>query len=376
MLHGLELLNPDEQSEVLRLIGIEEKIDAEAASTAILAWMAELVGAKGVSDAAQLERSVLETVAKHWSVEYAAEIDTNDLERLLRRKMAAEATVFLAPCWRLACALVAAEASAVDDSKLDMLEKAARLVVPSTSVLGEHRREWERLVATWQHENPIPQLEIEMNELAKTPGVARQALRLGLVIALADGRLSADEERLCKELGLAMELSEADSFAGELNSLFWKHRNAMAEYASSRPEEIAVVAARQALLESGALEGLVNEARDNLVEDGDEGTTSSGWSRMMGALSGLSQFFSAKMDDESQASLSRIVYLTIMKQRSVVLREQREQELAAKKERERAERARAQPTPQPGFVEAKLPPPPRPLIAPEKVEPKRSISLD
>jgi tellurite resistance protein len=380
MLQGLELLSTEERREVIRLIGIEEEVDPEVAPTAVLTWMCGLVGLKSGPDPALLERSVLEAVADHWEVEHSPEIDTDDLERLLRRKMASEATVLLGPCWRLACALLAAEASAVDDSKLDLLEKAARIVVPSTSVLGEHRREWEKLVNTWQHENPVPHLKEELDALAQVPGVARQALRLGLVIALADGRLSADEERLCKELGIAMGLPEAESFPGELNSLFWKHRNAMAELAASRPEEVGVVAARQALVESGALEGLANEARDNLVGEEEEEVESSGWSRMMGALSGLSQFFSARMDDESQASLSRIVYLTIMKQRGVVLRQQREQERAAKKEQERAAKtsqAAFRPVAQEAPVNTPAPPPPpTPAPAPQKIEQKRSISLD
>ncbi len=152
----------------------------------------------------------------------------------------------------------------------------------------------------------------------------------------------------------------------ELNQLFWKHRNKMFEECDTA-QEMALLAADKALAESGALEGLANEAREQLLNEEDEdGKNSAGWSRLLGALSGLSQFFSARMDEEDQARLARIVFLTIKTQRAEV-------EQAQARERAAQRRAAAPPPPPAPTPAAPAVPPPAPAARPE---PKRSIKLD
>ncbi len=379
MLEGLQLLNTVERREVSRLIGLDPTTPEEEVPARALAWMAKMVGAQD-EEPEKLERAVLEWVAQSWEIDFHPSLDTNDLERLIRRRIAAEATAFLAPAWRVACALTVAEPSAVADSKYQMLEHAARMVVPSQSILDEHRKDWARLAAEYGHSDPREGLRQDLSELASSPGLGRQALRLGLVIALADGRLSHEEEKLARDLGPAMGVSENDArnLTTELNQLFWKHRNQLPEQRMS-PQKMALVAAEQALVESGALEGLANEARDHILHEGEEdGQVESGWTRLMGALSGLSQFFSTKMDNESQAHLTRIIYLTIQKQRAAVVERQDQQVEAQKAEQaaaERQARIEADPPPAAAPPPATLPPVTLQDTMSRKPE-RRSISLE
>ena len=87
----------------------------------------------------------------------------------------------------------------------------------------------------------------------------------------------------------------------------------------------SIEAAEQTLAESGALLGLAREAREGVLEDlepsGGEAAEAApqGWSRLLGALSGLAQFFSSRQDDDDPNNLVRIVYLTIQKQRAEVV---------------------------------------------------------
>ena len=157
--------------------------------------------------------------------------------------------------------------------------------------------------------------------------MGRQALRLGLIIALADGRLSKGEERLIDHIGTALGLSEEDiqQLTSHLNHRFCEHRTRLAREKSLGPLHSSVEAAEQALAESGALAGLAAEARENVLQelgpekDDETAAPPEGWSKLLGALSGIVHFFSSRLDEEAPANLVRIVYLTIQKQRAEVL---------------------------------------------------------
>jgi hypothetical protein len=329
MLRGLELMTPEEYREVGQLIGLDLG-RSKGQTQRLLAWMAKVVEhAKG--DPAMIERAVLEWVARLWSIEFEADIDTNDLERLLRRRIATEATDFLAPAWRVACAFMVEDSSVVADQKFEMLKSAAGQVVPSESVLETHCKEWAQLASTWSRSDPRSNLKTDLDILQQHPGLGRQALRLGLVLALADGRLSTGEKRLVRDVGPAMGLSESDSreLVAELNELFSEHRSRLTKESKLGPIMLGVEAAQLALAECGAVQGLAREARENVVHEdpeakGPETTepdqTLSGWSRLLGALSGIAHFFSAKIDEEAPANLVRIVYFTIEKQRAEVVK--------------------------------------------------------
>lgn len=320
MLRGLELLSDSEMVEVGNLIGVDLKPD-KSRTARLLSWMAEVVEL-GRTEPKAVERAVLEWVAKRWSIDFHAGIDTNDLERLVRRKIATEATEFLAPAWRIACALMAEEASVVADQKFEMLTKAAEQVVPSDSVLKKHHEQWSELAVTWAREDPRAAIAGDLKTLAKHPALGRQALMLGLVIALADGRLSEGEERLVDYIGPGMGLSEEDAreLTSQLNQRFCEHR---ARQTTLGPLASGLEAAELTLAESGALAGLARQARENVVhEEGDAAAepAAQGWSKLLGALSGIVHFFSSKTDEEAPANLVRIVYLTIERQRAEIVK--------------------------------------------------------
>ena len=326
MLRGLELLSDGEFTELGQLIGIDLK-STKNRSKRILSWMAKVVDSNQ-KDPSTVERAVLEWVAKRWMVQFPPTIDTNDLERLVRRKIATEATEFLAPAWRVVCALTVEDVSVVDKLKFEMLTKAAEEVVPSQSVLERYREEWTEACAKWSREDPRADLEGDLKTLAQHPGLGRQALKLGIVIALADGRLSADEERLIGHIAAAVGLpeKEAPDLTSRLNESFCEHRARLVKEKRLGPIHSSVEAAECTLVESGALAGLAKEARENIVqeEEADQAEATDdppqGWEKLLGALSGITHFFSSKVDEEAPSNLVRIVYLTIQRQRAEVMK--------------------------------------------------------
>lgn len=325
MLRGLELITADEYLELGRLLGLDLSLPTADAAGRVLGWMSKVVGTTGTKTT-QVERAVLEWVAKHWAIDFEAEILTDDLERLIRRRIATEATEFLAPAWRVACALMVADASVVADRKFEMLERAAGRVVPSQSVLEEHSKEWVTLAASWARSDPRPDLKTDLEFLKQHPGLGRQALRLGLVIALADGRLSPEERRLVQDFAPLMGMTELEArdLTEDLNTLFLANRELLNKSGKFGPIKLGLEAAQRTLAESRTVEGLAEEARENVVHEENQApeaqdASSSGWSRLLGALSGIVHFFSAKIDEESPANLVRIVYLTIEKQRAEIV---------------------------------------------------------
>ncbi len=316
MLRGLELLTDDEMVEVGNLIGVDLRPD-KSRDISLLTWMAGVVGSNR-TDPRAVERAVLEWVAHRWAIDFQPSIDTNDLERLVRRKIATEATEFLAPAWRIACALMAEEASVVSGQKFEMLTKAAGQVVPSESVLKKHHEEWSQLSDTWSREDPRAALEGDLKILEQHPALGRQALMLGLIIALADGRLSEGEERLVEHFAPSMGMSEEEAreLTAQLNQRFYEHRARLTQLG---PLGSGLEAAELTLAGSGALRGLAREARENVVHEDEAAPREfepQGWSKLLGALSGIVHFFSSRDDEEAPANLVRIVYLTIERQRA------------------------------------------------------------
>lgn len=311
-------MSTEELTEVVRLIGTDEKDmpPEEEMISHILQWMANMVGRRKAGPD-EVERAVLEWVATGWGVQYEPTLDTDNLERGVRLKIATEAAEFLGPTWRLAVALTVEENTAVSFQKLEMLKQAARLAVPSDSALRNYHQEWSNLADDWDTRDPREDLAADLEVLKAHPEVARNALKLGLVIALADGRLAAEEERLARDLGPPAGIpdDEARGICSELNQLFWRHQNEMA--AGSGGDSLE--AARRTLEESGALEGLATEACYPLLPDEDDAPKKSGFSRLLGALGGLGLFFKSRMSDGAQAALVRIVYLTICKQHMEVI---------------------------------------------------------
>lgn len=336
MLSGLQAMGPAELAEIGKLIGgQDEKTGQNATLERILAWLGKTSGSSGKAPEA-IERATLETVAKYWHIKFESTINTDELERSLRVKIASDASEYLGPSWKLACIFAAAGPVDAIPPKLKLLEKAASLAVPSGKARQQLMEEWKSNCKRWTNtEEALKEVKVHFATFER----AELALNLSLVVALADGRLSVEEERLFKELyeQAGKTQHEAVDAIRRISSLFWDAKNkAMPKSAGddARTDKIAAIKAAEMTLEGpGMLEGFVLEASEKLA-GGDKSSAApaapkSGWQRVLGAFSGMSQFVSSQVSSQEQAILTRIVYLSILRQHGQFVADQKAAEKAA-----------------------------------------------
>lgn len=291
----------------------------------ILSWAGKIVGCHS-QDPVVIEKECLLWLAGHWGVNTQELDDTDELERALRIRIADEASQYLGPVWWISCALIAAGPADAIGPKVRLLDKAASLVVPSRSARQKLSDNWRARASEWGFDSiKQPEIQRAIEQLKKTPEKADQALTLALVISLADGRLSMEEDRLVKDLGEACGMSHEQ--CGEkiryVNSIYWGHQVEVTPKrqieSAEADKRVAMQAAQMTLESAGTLEGLCLEACDKVVgraEAPEEHAPKSGWQRVLGTVSGLKQFFGNKMRGDEQVNLVRLVYLSIIHQHS------------------------------------------------------------
>ena len=324
MYTGLSLMNEKELAEITRMIGVQVPPSSkEVLRDIVSGWIARAVKKEGRAQE-EVERTVLEFTAKMWRIIVPEGTDTNDLERSLRLKMAHDASEFLSPGWALCCALIAVGKQTNIPKKLDLMEEAASTAVPSQKARKAKREEWNQLCQRWSTNDPTPELDSYINDLAARPELHTECLTLGLGLSLLDGSIGFPTERLYREICDRLDIGrgESDEIKAKVNDLYWKHHNAAmpTQTKDGEPEDPVRSATERTVYDAGALEALVLEARQQLFASvvPDE-PKKSGWSKLMGGLSGMSPFFSNKMKDENLANLARVVYHTILKQHDAVL---------------------------------------------------------
>ena len=333
MLQGIEAMGLSELVEIGKLIGAQDAgANVDSLRNRVLAWLGKLTGTAG-KPLDVVERASLELVARQWGMTFEPSMATDELERTLRIKIAGDAAEYLGPSWKLACIFAAAGPVDAIEPKLRLLEKAASLAVPSQKARQALLTEWRSSCNRWSSvDEALSELRIHF----KTVERAELALNLSLVIALADGRLEAGEERLFRELyeQAGKSSGEAVEALRRVSSLFWDNQakaTPKSAVDSAQADKMAALKAAELTLEGpGMLEGFVLEASDKLSEGGGVAVTpKSGWQRVLGAFSGFSAFVSSRVSTQDQATLTRIVYLAILRQHAQVVAEQSAAEKAA-----------------------------------------------
>lgn len=368
MFDGLAMMNEGELAEIVRLIGVEKPpTSKEILHDIVSGWLARLVKKEGKSRS-EVERAVLEWTALSFKIPLDEGIDTNDLERSIRRRIADDAAAYLTPSWTIICGLVSVGKADNITRKLTLLEQAASMAVPSQAALHNLRAEWDRLCARWSQTDPMEELRPFVTQVSERSELGVECLTLGLALSLLDGSISFPTERLFRDVAeeFGLDRGKADNLQKRVSNLYWKHHNAAQPQqgpAGGYADPVGS-AARQTVYEAGALEALATDARMRLFSSIEPEPKKSGWSRLMGSLSGMSGFFSDKMKDEDQATLARVVYHTVVKQHVAQAAEKidRAAIAAEKEERERklSEAAAQKPNP---FV------PPAPPQAPPQNHP-------
>lgn len=352
MLSGLQLMGAAELGEIAKLTRLDpkqrESMDEDQLRRHILRWAGKLIGASA-TDPAAVERACLTWVAQQWNV--PLEEDVDELERALRIRIADDAAQYLSPVWWVAVALISAGPPDAVKPKIRLLEKAASLVVPSRSARQKLADQWYEKAESWGFQAlKQPEIQQSLEQLSKTPEKADQALILALVIALADGRLAMEEERLFREMGEAVGFnhSQISELIRKVNERYWGHQVEVAPKRGgedSETEKLTALQAAQKTLDSArTLEGLCLEACDKAVQlaDSPAHAPKSGWQRVLGTVSGLAGFFNNRMRSEDQVNLVRLVYLSIIHQHAEAANKAEE---AAAKAREETARLSVAPAP-------------------------------
>lgn len=322
---GLSLMNEQELAEITRLIGVEQPPGSrEVLLDIVSGWIARAVKKEGRAQE-EVERCVLEWTAESWRILIPAGTDTNDVERSLRLKIAQDAADFLSPGWALCCALIAVGQQSNIPAKLELMEEAASTAVPSQRARRVKRAEWTTLCNRWAKNDPTEELESYLAVMRDRPELQGECLTLGLALSLLDGKIGFPTERLYRHIcdQLDMPRADSDDIKAKVNDLYWKHHNAVmpTQTKDGEPKADPVRSATQkTVYDAGALEALATEARQQLfasLEPKDK--KKSGWSKLVGGLSGMSPFFSSKMKNSTHATLARVVYHTILKQHDAVV---------------------------------------------------------
>lgn len=348
MLDGLKLMGGAELAEIVRQTGAKAPKDAITVALlqeTTLDWLAKTCSCRS-SEPAEIEKSTLLAVAKGWGLELDSKLPNDQLEREVRVKIAFDSAAYLRQAWTLACVLIAAGPEAAVPAKLELLEKAASLAVPSSKARQQLVAEWQANCNKWRGTKELPpELELHFD----SPERATQAFNLALVIALADGRLAVEEEHLFKILGGKMGKSHAETVESmrKISALFWdneaKARPSKGGESPSADQDAALRAA-ELTLGTGLLEGFVLEAGEKLSgqDEIQENAPKSGWRKILGALSGFSDYVSHKISSENQALMTRIVYLCILRQHGKHVMELAAKEYAAEVEAHKQAKAQAQ----------------------------------
>ncbi len=325
MLQGLHLMGEAELGELVKLTHAKgsESLDEDQKRRHILSWAGKVIGCSS-HDPMVIEKECLLWLAGHWGVNTEELDDTDELERALRIRIADEASQYLGPVWWVSCALIAAGPADAIGPKVRLLDKAASLVVPSRSARHKLSENWKAKASEWGFDGlKQPEIQHAIEQLKKAPEKAEQALTLALVISLADGRLSMEEDRLVKDLGEACGFSheQCSEKIRHVNHIYWGHQVEVTPKRQVETPEgdkrVAMQAAQLTLESAGTLEGLCLEACDKVVgraEVTEEHAPKSGWQRVLGTVSGLKQFFGNKMRGDEQVNLVRLVYLSIIHQ--------------------------------------------------------------
>lgn len=367
MFDGLAMMNEAELVEVARLLGVEKPpASREVLHEIASVWMTKAVKGEG-RPREEVERAILQATAETFKIPVAANLDTNNLEREIRRHFAAESVEYLDSSWTIICALVAVGKADNISRKLTLLEQAAALPVPSRALMRERRVAWERLCARWAGTDPMPELQPHISNVMNRSERGVECLTLGLALSLLDGSVSFPTERLFRDLAdeFGLDRGQADNLQKRVTNLYWKHHNA-SQPASAQGGlyDPVVDAARLTVYEAGALEALATDARNHLFTRLEPEGKKSGWSR-------IASVFSDKKADKT--TLSRVAYHAIVKQHVAISAAQVEQEIIAAEQAARSQRA-APPKPDP-FTAPAAPPAASPTQVPVFQPPAGATSV-
>lgn len=233
MLAGIEALS---QSEIIAFAK-EANVFREGASPSTLRdalhqWMKSLLGIGNSAPPEVLEQSVLTWLGQRLDLTFTANEPLDQMETLIRRKIAEDAYSFLFPFLTLGSAVTYLGPAQVIGPKLELIEAISSVLIPSTIIREHMKSAWQARSAEFLSSTEQPTSDHLLELFSDTIALLRQTsletrlsiLALNHTVALSDGRYEQPEELFIQALAeaLGIEPGEATKLKHEVTETFWR----------------------------------------------------------------------------------------------------------------------------------------------------------
>ncbi|MFA5507099.1 MAG: hypothetical protein WC314_06450 [Vulcanimicrobiota bacterium] len=338
MLLGLRMMEESAKQAFLEELALKPTGDTDQT---LIEWMGRASRAKGDS-AEEIELSVLRWLATRIGCQGFENLELDELEASVRRKVAEDSHDFLFPFMEVGSAIAYLGPLAVVEPKLELLEASTVGLIPSSSARDRMRQYWKARGAKLLQLGDVIQADALLSHLQEpleilvhcSDATKAAILSLSQVVALSDGRYEVEEEQFSKGLAerLGVPFEKLQQISAEITQWFWKH---LRELEGTSPkqrntsEELALsLRAAQLTLESvGSLASF-----SDVVERGFVGSihNSIGKTRKkrgsftLGFATGMLCFIRDKWRSDDHETLLRLALAALYRQHLHVAAEQAE----------------------------------------------------
>lgn len=379
MLAGLKMMEDSAKKAFVEELDLKSDGDL---NKALVDWMGKTVSSKSNSPQ-QVEYDVLRWVANRIGVDGVDELDVNDVEASVRRKVAEDSHDFLFPFMEVGSAIAYLGPLTAVEPKLELLQASAVGLIPSSAAREKMRQYWKaRGAALLQLGDVIKagallqHLEEPINILKLCSDSTKAAiLSFSQVVALSDGRYETEEEHFSKGLAerLGVSFDTLQQISAEVTQWFWAHlRELEGHFPKQRntAEELALnLNAAQLTLESvGSLASFSDVVERGFVGSihstiGKTGKNKGSFS--LGFATGMLCYIRDKWRTEEHEALLRLVLAAIYRQHL-----QAHAEAAEFTQEDMAEYVGESTVENPADILAET------MVGKDKTQPVRKISLD
>lgn len=335
MLLGLRMMEDRAKEAFVEELGL--KVEGDLTET-LIDWMARTVQAKGKSPE-EIEYIVLKWLAGRIGLSDYEELDVNDLEASVRRRVAEDSHDFLFPFMEVGSAIAYLGPLAAVEPKLELLEASAVGLIPSSAARDRMRREWKARGAELLALGDVVKAGALLEHLQQPLDILKHCsdstkaaiLSFSQVVALSDGRWEMEEEQFSRGLAerLGVDFDTLQQISAEVTQWFWAHLRELEGHAAKErntAEELALnLNAAQLTLESvGSLASFSDVVEKGFVGSIHRtiGKTKNRSSFSLGFATGMLCYIRDKWKSDEHEALLRLVLAAIYRQHLIAHGEQ------------------------------------------------------
>lgn len=291
MLAGLKSLTPSEVEAFAREAKVyNERLSDAELKNKLIYWMGSLLNASGESPE-NIEKAALSWLSNRLGMDTTVDAPVEEVERLVRRKIAEDSYEFLFPFLMLGSAVSYLGPAEVIGPKLELLEAAASGLIPSIQTREKIRIHWQNRNKELQSyggrltaETLLAYLQESIDELQGACLETKTSIvLLNHVIALSDGRYEQPEELFLQSLAqaLGVDSTRAAQIGSNVSEIFWKKLASLEDNARKTTEmdtknelTLNMQAAQLTLESAGVLSTFSEEAEQRFASSLNHSLTS------------------------------------------------------------------------------------------------------